>query len=84
MDIQSEIEKLNELVSELRIIIQLQSIKIQDLEHEVANLKGENKELKEKLHKKNSNNSSLPPSKDENRPKRNQTLRRSSGKKSGS
>lgn len=83
MNLQLEIEKLNKLVSELRSIIQVQSIKIQDLEHEVANLKAENKDLKENLHKKNSTNSSIPPSKDENRPKRNQTLRRSRGKKSG-
>jgi len=33
--------------------------------------------------KKNSNNSSIPPSKDENRPKKNQSLRIISGKKSG-
>jgi len=34
-------------------------------------------------HPKNSNNSSIPPSKDENRPKRNQSLRVKSGKKPG-
>jgi len=32
---------------------------------------------------KNSNNSSIPPSQDENRPKRNQSLRQKSGKKTG-
>ena len=44
-------------------------------------------ELKARLdrfeHPKNSNNSSIPPSKDENRPKRNQSLREKSGKKPG-
>ena len=35
------------------------------------------------LHKATSNNSSLPPSKDENRPKKNQSLRHKSGKKRG-
>ena len=34
-------------------------------------------------HPKNSNNSSIPPSKDENRPNRNQSLREKSGKKLG-
>jgi transposase len=44
-------------------------------------------ELEQEVHllrnKKNSGNSSIPPSKDENRPKRNQSLRKSSGKKPG-
>mgnify|MGYP002811451621 FL=1 len=41
-------------------------------------LKAEIEALK---HPKNSRNSSLPPSKDENRPKPNQSLRKKSGKK---
>ncbi len=49
-------------------------------------LSKENKELKERLskyeHPKNSNNSSIPPSKDENRPKR-RSLREPSGLKPG-
>lgn len=41
------------------------------------------KELEIYKHPKNSNNSSIPPSKDENRPKRNQSLRQKTGKKVG-
>ena len=41
------------------------------------------KELEHFRHPKNSNNSSIPPSKDENRPRRNQSLREKSDRKSG-
>jgi len=47
---------------------------------EIALLKEELAQLK---HRKTSRNSSIPPSKDENRPKANQSLRKSSGKKPG-
>ena len=51
------------------------------------NLTKENISLKERLsyfeNPKNSRNSSIPPSKDENRPRPNQSLRKSSGKKPG-
>lgn len=57
------------------------------LEKEVYFLRKENAELRERLSKyenpKNSRNSSIPPSKDENRPKPNQSLRKRSGKKPG-
>lgn len=57
------------------------------LKEELALLRLENIELKERLSKyenpKNSKNSSIPPSKDENRPKPNQSLRTPSGKKPG-
>lgn len=50
-------------------------------------MKKENKILRERLSQyetpKNSSNSSIPPSKDENRPKKNQSLRKRSGKKPG-
>lgn len=57
------------------------------LERRVVNLEIENGELRERLSKyktpKNSRNSSIPPSKDENCPKKNQSLRKSTGKKPG-
>ena len=60
---------------------------VHELQKEVFELRKENAELKARIHElehpKNSNNSSIPPSKDENRPKKNQSLREKSGKKSG-
>lgn len=57
------------------------------LERRVFDLEKENAELRELLAKhenpKNSRNSSIAPSKDENRPKKNQSLRKSTGKKPG-
>lgn len=54
-------------------IIETQNSKIDDLEKMIAVLKN----------KKNSNNSHIPPSKDENRPKRNQSLREKTDNKAG-
>ena len=57
------------------------------LEDKVDTLEKENAFLKDRLAKyenpKNSRNSSLPPSKDENRPKKNQSLRKPTGRKPG-
>lgn len=57
------------------------------LESRILALEQENKILKERLSKyetpKNSRNSSIPPSQDQNRPKRNQSLRKATGKKPG-
>lgn len=57
------------------------------LRKENISLKRENEGLRERLARygspKNSGNSSIPPSKDENRPKKNQSLRRATGKKPG-
>jgi len=54
-----------------------------ELQKEVKKLRKENVVLKEKLAKyenpKNSRNSSIPPSKDENRPKRNNSVRKKTG-----
>ena len=90
MDLVSEIQKIKRVVSTLEKtivkqnhIIEKQSKKINLLSKEIESLKFENAELKERLHKKNSKNSSVPPSKDENRLKKTQSLRRSSGKKNG-
>lgn len=58
-----------------------------ELQAELKKLRKENVALKEKLAKyenpKNSRNSSIPPSKDENRPKRNNSLRKKTGLKPG-
>lgn len=62
-------------------------LRLEVLEFRLALLEKENAELKKRLskyeHPKNSNNSSIPPSKDENRPKANQSLRKRSGKNPG-
>jgi transposase len=61
--------------------------RLEALEKKVETLEKENAFLKERLAKyenpKNSRNSSIPPSRDENRPKKNQSLRTPSDKKSG-
>jgi len=61
--------------------------KLERLEKRVFELGKENSELRERLSKyenpKNSRNSSMPPSKDENRPGKNQSLRKRSGKDPG-
>ena len=54
--------------------------KVEDLTKEVGYLR---KRLSKYENPKNSRNSSMPPSSDVNRPKKNQSLRRSSGKKPG-
>jgi len=71
---------------QLTLIINTQSAQIRDFIFQVENLsKREDvltKELERYKHPKNGNNSS-PRSKDENRPKRNQSLRQKSGRKVG-
>lgn len=61
--------------------------RIKELEKENASLRAIVEDLLERVNKlqnrKNSNNSSIPPSKDENRPRKTKSLRRSSGKKPG-
>src|SRR5690606_9124557 len=62
-------------------------VRLETLEKEVSHLRTENSELRERLAKyenpKDSRNSSIPPSKDENRPQKNQSLRGATGKKPG-
>ncbi len=69
-----------------RVIAEL-ILRTERLEATVAELKRENSELRERLAKyespKDSRNSSLPPSRDENRPKKNQSLRKRTGRKPG-
>ncbi len=61
--------------------------RIKELEKENASLRAIVEDLLEKVNKlqnrKNSNNSSIPSSKDENRPRKTKSLRKSSGKMSG-
>lgn len=60
---------------------------VHKLQEEIVELRKENANLRVRIseleHSKNSNNSSIPPSKDDNRIKRNQSLRTGSDKKSG-
>jgi transposase len=58
---------------ELSYMVQVLVARVKELEGEISKLK----------HKKDSSNSSIPPGKDENRPKKNQSLRSKSGKSSG-
>jgi len=77
----SELVKLvYELESKLENTIIFYTEKIQKLEKENAELKAE---LAHYKNPKNSRNSSVPPSKDENRPKRNQSLRKKTNRKPG-
>lgn len=58
---------------------------VHKLQKEIVELKKENTKLRNRIkeleHSKNSNNSSIPPSKEDNRIKRNQSLRPRSDKK---
>lgn len=56
------------------------TLKVEEL---IQNVEELTKKLEHYQHPKNSSNSSIPPSKDENRPKRNQSLREKSGRKPG-
>ncbi len=80
MQRQPTIESLTKQVEQL-------TLQVSFLMHKVEELSKENKVLRKKLAKyenpKNSRNSSIPPSQDSNRPKKNQSLRKSSGKKPG-
>lgn len=75
--------KLELLIKRLEVL----ELRVANLEKRNISLKKENIVLKERLSKyetqKNSRNSSIAPSKDENRPKANQSLRKPSGKKPG-
>jgi len=75
--------KINALTKKIEDLIAL----VNELYNEIKGLRKENTILKEKLakyeHPKNSNNSSLPPSKDENRPFKSKSLRKKTGRKPG-
>jgi transposase len=68
------------IIDELKRIIAMQAKQIDVLIRENAQIK---RELEKILPKKNSRNSSVPPSKDENRPKKTNSLREKSEKKVG-
>ncbi len=76
----------NKITLDKDILIQELFRRIDLLEKRLAIVEAENQELKKRLAKyetpKNSNNSSIPPSKDENRPKR-KSLREKTGRKPG-
>lgn len=76
----------NELEN-LRGLVMTLFAEVDSLKREVDSLKRENGQLCNRLAKyetpKNSNNSSIPPSKDENRPRRTQSLREKTGRKPG-
>jgi transposase-like protein len=80
----------DKIILELIQKVELLTQRVQQLEvfeKENKKLRKENTVLEQRLskyeHPKNSNNSSVPPSKDENRPKRNQSLREKTGRKPG-
>ncbi len=80
MDKQSKILLKDLSKEQLILIIEGQSAQIKELMLQVERL---TRELETYKHRRNSSNSSIPPSKDENRPKRNQSLRQKTGKKQG-
>ncbi len=65
---------------DIQLLLQTLLQKIEQLEARVKFLEAENALLR---NKKNSNNSHIPPSQDQNRPKKNQSLREPSNKKVG-
>jgi transposase len=75
----------DKIISELILKIEHLTLRLEQTERENRILRKENQELKERLsryeHPKNSGNSSIPPSKDENRPKRNTSLREKTGRR---
>lgn len=77
------------IIDKDKIILDL-LIRLEKLERRILELEGfekQNEMLRARLskyeHPKNSRNSSMPPSKDENGPKKNQSLRKPTGKKPG-
>jgi len=73
-------DKIDQLFGKIDIL----NKKVSGLESENSQLKRKVKSLENKLQKKkNSSNSSIPPSKDENRTKPNRSLRDKTGKKTG-
>ena len=87
LDLNLLLQTLHNTVSEQAKLIERCNAKIDVLECMIVSLNEQNIVLKIEItglkNKKNSNNSHIPPSQDQNRPKTNQSLRVSSGKKVG-
>jgi hypothetical protein len=87
MSPEKEISYLAKKIDDLIELVSHLNGEIKDLKRELKSSQRENKMLKEKLakyeHPKNSNNSSVPPSKDENRPRKSKSLRKRTGCKPG-
>lgn len=78
----------DKIIIELLQKVEYLTQRLQRVESEIILLRNENFQLKQRIAhyeqpKKNSDNSSVPPSQDINRPKRNQSLREPTGKKPG-
>lgn len=84
MGLQKKLDKLFHRLDKLEETVKVLKQDKANLSKENTHLRHEIKKLKAQLQpKKDSSNSSVPPSKDENRVKKNKSLRKSSGKKSG-
>jgi transposase len=83
VSLENKIDQLFKEISGLKESVNTLTRQNVILSKKVSELEGKNQTLTDKLHKKNSRNSSVPPSKDENRVKPNQSLRNKTGKKSG-
>lgn len=76
IDLDSKIDAAEEKVKEA-------DFKLRKANRRIAELEKEIKQLNAKLYRKNSRNSSIPPSQDPNRPKKNKSLRKPSNRKIG-
>lgn len=83
VNLEKKIDELYKIMVSLRIEVDYLKEANTALKKENSNLLKKVDSLERKLYKKNSSNSSIPPSKDENRVKPNQSLREKTGKKSG-
>lgn len=70
-------------IDELKIKDKLRETQLRKAQQKIEQQEKEIIRLNNKLHRKNSRNSSIPPTQDQNRPKKNQSLRKKSGKKPG-
>lgn len=80
--IESNIELATDL-DHLKTKYSLIQTELKNSKKRIEGLEKQKQYLNNKLHRKNSRNSSIPPSKDENRPPKNYSLREKSGKKVG-